>query len=497
MTDPGKIVNSKLAIHKKTGLNVEMDTNLRRMPYMNPYMKNTIHNLFSALIANVEIEWPANCDPGPMAQRAMLLDIYTQLCTHGVVGGVLNIAKNQNPMRRQIHAPLFSGTNRFVGQFHLAQMNEIQWTPDTEDNDFLRNIAVFVYRLPYQDIVPETFETQWIFDGWLSLYLDIEIQMRSMSNSAFRSFIRSSEGFLRRRLDIPEMLKGMPESKMAKEVETYLAETQDIRGAVALPHEYRAQVSFAKTAAQEHAPNTPGWPHDRVLPPGMTEDIVMPSQISTGILSDMRSELYNGIIEMQHHAASTIRSVVEAAILYFYNVFFRPDCYAYFLMLEARRQVESICQFVEHKIEFSEVEYWLILPTVEHNAEALLTAIHASVSSESEDGNASDSMNPYLRQITVQSYNATKGQKVVKSVKRPRSVRLLRREEKEEECDIRASRVLRNALAPFIVDPPKHPHTAGVVPTFNWPPVKNILPDDEKDKSNGRKRSTSTTSVVH
>lgn len=498
-----------------TAINAELDADLRRMPRMNPHMQRTIHNIFSALIANVEIEWPAHCDPGPMAQRDMLLDVYTQLCTHGIVGGVLNIERSRDPTRHALHAPLFSGVNRFVGCFHHMHTNTIEWKPDEPDDAFA-NVAVFVHRFPYEDatIGANTREVNMntvtrMFDGWLSLYLDVEIQMRSMSNSAFRSFIRSSEGFLRRHLDIDKMLKSMPESRMSKEVDTFLAETQDLRGAVALPSEYRAQMSFAKRAAADNAPNTPGWPHDRILPPGMEEEITMPTQISTGILSEMREELYINIVEMQHHAASTVRHVVEAALIFFYNAFFRPDRYAYYVMLEARRQVESVCQFVERKIEFDDVSYWLILPDVADDEQALLDAVHAPYQREDDD-HVTTNMNPYLQHVTPVSYAATKLRKRPALVapkpyisknqvtrKRPTPVgeSQLTNEHELECIDIRASRVLRNALAPFIVEAPKHPQTAGVVPTFKWPPVKNILPEDEKP--NGGKRPSSTSSTIH
>jgi hypothetical protein len=317
-----------------------------------------------------------------------------------------------------------------------------------------------------------------------------------MSNSAFRSFIRSSEGFLRRRLDVAELMKGMPDSRMARDVENFLKETDELHGQIVLPKEYSTQTNFAKTVARANPPNTPGWSHDNIVPPGMVEEVIMPSQISTTLLAEAKRGMYTGIIESHIHAAAHIRQVVETAVVYFYNEFLRKDRYDYYVMLEARRQVESVCQFIEKKTSFDEVEYWLILPQVPpRDKDALLQTLSGAVSGEDYDaGMGGNSMNPFLEAQTT----TLKGRKKRTRIAQASQKIALFKYDDDEDQNIRCSPVLTAALAPFIVKQPDRHRAAGEVPTFKWGAVKNILPEEE---SNGSKRNnqagTSTTSVIH
>lgn len=478
----------------KQPVNKRMDDDLRLMMRMSPDFSRTVNDIANALFSNVTIVWPGNSDPGPLETRALLVDIYQQLCTHGIAGKALVIAPNRDPTKNRLHAPHLASFQRFRGYFFFNSPFDVYW--DEEDESVvLTNKAIFTHQLPIQvQPLEETIEpVSWAFDGWLTTYLDSEMQMQSMSNSAFHSFIRSSEGFLRRRLDVPELMKGMPESRLARDVENFLAETQELRGQIVLPKEYAAQSSFAKSVTASNPPNMKCWPYKNIVPPGMVEEVVMPSQISTALLADNKRERYTAIIESHIHAAAYIRQVIETAIVYFYNEFLRKDRYDYYVMLEARRQAESICNYVEKKIAFSEVSYWLLLPNVPANNEpALMQALNEpSASSELISGN---SMNPYLEQQTT---SLTRKKRMRAMPPRNTKKLTLPNDDDNEDQNIRCSPILAAAYAPFIVKTPDVHRAAGEVPTFTWGAVKNILPEEENGYKRNTKPGTSTTSVVH
>lgn len=216
----------------------------------------------------------------------------------------------------------------------------------------------------------------------------------------------------------------------------------------------------------------------------------MPNQIGTTLLTEDKRELYTSIIESHTYAAAHIRQVIEAALIYFYNAFLRKDRYEYYVMLEARRQVETVCQYVEKKLKFEQVEYWLILPRVPPADErALLMTLGMPVPSELADPTEGDSMNPQLEAVV----NRTRQKRARKDAVSSTTTALALY---SNPNNIRNSPTLAAALAKFIV-PAFDPHSAaGAVPVFKWGAVKNILPEEE---SNGTKRKpgTGTTSVVH
>jgi len=481
-------------------INKNMDTELRRLPRMNYDFQRTVNNIYAALLSNVKIEWPEGEGIPKSIEDTLLHDIFIQLCTHGMVGEILIVRPNTDPTKNRAHEPRIESARRFIGSFQTPDGFDISWKPEKE-NSMLGNIEVFVHNYPIEeDMVDEiaqdaVSDNKWLFNGWLSAYLPREIQFRTMNNSSFFNFIRLSEGYLRRSMNIPEMMKGMPDSRLAHEVDIFLANTPDLNGNIVLPHEYHSQISFAKTASRTNPPNTPGWNYSNVLPSGMSEEVIMPSQISSLALNELRAECYINLTESQINLAQQIRRAVESALIYFYAKFLQKDRYAYYVMLEARRQIESICQFLEEKIPFTDVTYWLVFPDIPRNdVDALLSIVEPSQMRE----NTAD-MNPFLREKTT---NFTITDAGLTNVKKRRGVRTtqmvetrnskkkrLLTIEDQTETSIRDSPVLAAALAPFIVKEPKNT-TLTTPPVFSWAPLKNILYKEEKNGEANRSRTS-------
>lgn len=497
-------------------INKNLDAELRRLPRMNYDFQRTVENVYAALFSNVKIEWPEGEGIPKTMEDRLLHDIFIQLCTHGMVGEILLIRPNTDPTRKEPHEPRIESTQRFIGTFHTPDGFDINWKPEKE-NKLLHNVEVFVHNYPIEEDVVEEVEqelvteSKWVFNGWLSAYLPREVQFRSMNNSSFWNFIRLSEGYLRRSMNIPEMMKGMPDTRLAHEVDIFLANTPDLKGNIVLPHEYNSQISFAKSASRANPPNMPGWNYSNVLPSGMTEDVIMPSQISSLALNELRAECYINLIESQINLAQQIRRAVESAVIYFYAHFLQKDHYNYYVMMEARRQIESICLFLEHKVTFTEVSYWLVFPDIAPNdVNALLNVVGLTEMRE----NTSE-MNEFLREQTTFYAITDDGFVNMRKRKSGRDTRMVETRSAKKQrlaivdksknargttdkdgqalelTTIRESPILAAAFAPFIVKEPKN-KTLTTPPVFSWAPLKNILYKEEKNAEGKRTKSSAS-----